>query len=202
MALYRGYVTRWHGVSRLVPDAPPLPTVFDSDSAVPHLPAAVDRAMLADALGYLPDDLLVKVDRASMAASLEARAPLLDHRIVEFAWSLPAEYKLREGETKLLLRRVLARYVPETLTDRPKSGFDPPLADWLRGELRDWAEALIAPARLRREGWIAPAPVKRRWREHLSGGRNWRQELWNVLTFQAWLEWWDGRAKPPGVRAG
>jgi asparagine synthase (glutamine-hydrolysing) len=206
MMLYRGYVTRWQGVSGLVPGAPALPTVFERQGAAQRLPAAVDRAMVLDALGYLPDDLLVKVDRASMAASLEARAPLLDHRIVEFAWSLPATLKLRDGATKMVLRRVLASYVPETLTDRPKSGFDPPLAAWLRGELRDWAEALIAPARLKREAWIAPAPVTQRWREHLAGGRNWRQELWNVLTFQAWLEWWQAgtaqRAKPAAGNAG
>jgi asparagine synthase (glutamine-hydrolysing) len=151
--------------------------------------------MVVDALGYLPDDLLVKVDRASMSTSLEARAPLLDHRIVEFAWSLPLDFKLRGERTKIALRRVLSRYVPDSLTDRPKSGFDPPLQTWLRGELRDWVEALLDPSKLKRDGWIAATPVRQRWREHMSGGRNWRQELWNVLTFQAWLEHWQKRER-------
>jgi len=195
MMLYRGYVRRWHGVSALVPGAPTLDTVFERELGLDQLAAPVDQAMVLDALAYLPDDLLVKVDRASMSASLEVRAPLLDHRIVEFAWSLPSEFKLGDGMTKRVLRRVLARYVPEALTHRPKAGFDPPLADWLRGDLRDWAEALIDPARLKREGWIAADPVTQRWREHLSGGRNWRQELWNVLTFQAWLEWWQNQTQ-------
>jgi len=194
MALYRGYLRRWRDVPALVPGAPMLDTVFEREAGLNALGDPVDRAMVLDALGYLPDDLLVKVDRASMAASLEARAPLLDHRIVEFAWSLPRRFKLGEGGSKILLRRVLAKYVPPALTERPKSGFDPPLAEWLRGELRDWAEALIAPDRLAREGWIAPDPVARRWREHQTGGRNRRQELWNVLTFQAWLEWWQGQS--------
>jgi len=197
---YRSYVSRWSGVRHLVPGAPDLETVFDRDNGLHGLANPLDRAMVLDALGYLPDDLLVKVDRASMAASLEARAPLLDHRIVEFAWSLPAGFKCRDGKTKRVLRQVLDRYVPETLTDRPKAGFDPPLGAWLRGELRDWAEALIDPVRLNREGWIAPDPVSRRWREHLNGGRNWRQELWNVLAFQSWLEWWQERRPATSTR--
>ncbi|MDH3235215.1 MAG: asparagine synthase (glutamine-hydrolyzing), partial [Alphaproteobacteria bacterium] len=195
MMLYRGYVRRWHGVSGLVPGAPTLDTVFERELGLYRLAAPIDQAMVLDALAYLPDDLLVKVDRASMSASLEVRAPLLDHRVVEFAWSLPNAMKLRDGVTKRVLRRVLSRYVPDHLTDRPKAGFDPPLADWLRGDLRDWAEALIDPVRLKREGWIAPGPVTQRWREHVSGGRNWRQDLWNVLTFQAWLDWWQDQSQ-------
>ena len=196
-ALYRGYMTRWADTPNLVPGAGHLDTVFERPGSVHSLAGPLDRAMVLDAIGYLPDDLLVKVDRASMAASLEARAPFLDHRIVEFAWSLPVELKFRDGQSKRVLREVLGRYVPARLTDRPKAGFDPPLAAWLRGELRDWADALLAPGRLEREGWILPGPVSQCWREHLAGGRNWRQELWNVLTFQAWFEWWNATIPKP-----
>jgi asparagine synthase (glutamine-hydrolysing) len=195
LTLYRGMVQRWHGVPDLVPGAPTLETVFERNRPLGRLADVASQAMVVDALGYLPDDLLVKVDRASMSTGLEARAPLLDHRIVEFAWSLPTDFKLRGERTKIALRRVLSRYVPDQLTDRPKTGFDPPLQSWLRGELRDWADALLDPARLTREGWIAAEPVQQRWREHVSGGRNWRQELWNVLTFQAWLEQWQSRSR-------
>ncbi|MEJ2120256.1 MAG: asparagine synthase (glutamine-hydrolyzing) [Alphaproteobacteria bacterium] len=195
MVLYRAAVRRWGDVADLVPGAPSLETVFERDLSLNTLGNVADRAMVVDALGYLPDDLLVKVDRASMSTGLEARAPLLDHRIVEFAWSLPTDFKLRGERTKIALRRVLSRYVPDSLTHRPKSGFDPPLQTWLRGELRDWADALLDPSKLTRDGWIAATPVQQRWREHISGGRNWRQELWNVLTFQAWLEQWQSRER-------
>jgi asparagine synthase (glutamine-hydrolysing) len=187
--LYRRYVSRWQGVGRLVPGAPDLPTVFDR-AAEAAMPTPAETAMVLDALGYLPDDLLVKIDRASMAYGLEARAPLLDPRIAAFAWSLPVELKLRDGGGKWLLRRVLARYVPEALTDRPKRGFDPPLGAWLRGELRDWAEDLLDPAGLAADGLIDPRPVRERWIEHLAGHRNWRHELWSVLSFAAWRRHW------------
>lgn len=190
MALYRRQLTRWQGVDHLVPGGQSHQTVYDREGPGDSLGTVLDQAMYRDAMAYLPDDILVKIDRASMAASLEARAPLIDHRLVEFAWSLPASMKLHGGQSKWILRQVLKRYVPEELTERPKSGFDPPLAGWLRGSLRDWAEALLAPERLAREGFIDPAPVYQRWREHISGGRNWRHELWGVLSFQAWLERW------------
>ncbi len=190
MAVYRQQLTRWQGVERLVPGSQNYETAYDRGGPSDALGTVLDQAMYRDAIAYLPDDILVKVDRASMAASLEARAPLIDHRLVEFAWSLPASMKLRGGQSKWILRQVLKRYVPEGLTDRPKSGFDPPLGEWLRGSLRDWAEALLAPERLAREGFIDPRPVQRCWREHIGGGRNWRHELWGVLSFQAWLERW------------
>ncbi len=182
--LYRRLVSYWWTQS-VVLDAPPMEC--EHEAPWPQAPDFRQQAMLLDTLGYLPDDLLVKVDRAAMAVSLETRVPMLDQRVFEFAWRLPARMKVREGRNKWLLRRLLLRHLPPELTERPKMGFAVPLAAWLRGPLRDWGEALLGEAALRREGYLDARVIRRRWSEHQSGARSWHHELWNVLMFQAWL---------------
>ncbi|HQU97428.1 MAG TPA: asparagine synthase (glutamine-hydrolyzing) [Nitrosomonas sp.] len=144
--------------------------------------------MLLDTIGYLPGDILTKVDRSAMAVSLETRVPLIDHRVYEFAWQLPMHYKVRNGISKWLLRQVLYKHVPQKLIDRPKMGFGVPIDSWLRGPLRDWSESLLDEARLKREGFLNPVPIRQKWLEHSTGKGNWQYHLWDILMFQAWLE--------------
>ncbi|MBU3648013.1 MAG: asparagine synthetase B, partial [Limnohabitans sp.] len=186
--LYRGMVSHWSDPDSLVLGAHEPATVLTSAPPALKGLSAVERMMALDMLSYLPDDILAKVDRAAMGVSLETRVPMLDHRVVEFAWSLPLDYKLRGGVTKWPLRQVLYRHVPRELIERPKMGFGVPIDHWLRGPLREWAETLLAEPRLRSEGFFDPAPIRKKWVEHLSGKRNWQYHLWDVLMFQAWLE--------------
>ena len=143
-----------------------------------------------DLVTYLPDDILTKVDRASMAVALEARVPLLDHRVVEFAWRIPRSTLVRNGLSKWPLRQVLYRHVPRELIERPKTGFSIPLAEWLRGPLREWAENLLSEKRLREGGLVSVTDVRRTWAEHLAGKHNWQYLLWDVLMLEAWRERW------------
>lgn len=187
-ALYHRLISHWHYPSDIVLDSEEPSTLLQTVwPELEHL-GEIERMMAMDLVTYLPDDNLVKVDRAAMGNSLESRVPMLDHRVVEFAWSLPLAYKLRNGVTKWPLRQVLYRYVPRELIERPKMGFGVPIDHWLRGPLRDWAESLLSESRLRQEGFLNPAPIRRKWAEHLSGKRNWQYQLWDVLMFQAWLE--------------
>ena len=190
-AVYRRLISQW-GDSRVPIRNGREPQGILWDPTVRgDLADFADRMQFLDTMTYLPDDILTKVDRASMAVGLEARVPLLDHRVVEFAWRLPLAMKARGGQGKWLLRQVLGRYVPERLTDRPKMGFGVPVGAWLRGPLRDWAESLLAESRLRNGGYLDPTPVRDAWTEHLSGRCNHQNRLWTVLMFEAWRETWN-----------
>jgi asparagine synthase (glutamine-hydrolysing) len=154
------------------------------------VPGFLEQMQLMDLVTYLPDDILTKLDRTSMAVALEARVPLLDHRVVEFAWQLPRSAKIRGGTTKWLLRQVLDRYVPKHLIDRPKMGFGIPLGEWLRGPLREWAETYLDERRLREAGLVDTTRVRQRWQEHLDGKHNWQYPLWDILMLESWRERW------------
>ncbi|HUC44591.1 MAG TPA: asparagine synthase (glutamine-hydrolyzing) [Candidatus Sulfotelmatobacter sp.] len=187
-AVYLDLLSHWKHPEMLIRGAAERPRLADGVAVPAGFPDPQHPLMFDDMLAYLPDDILVKVDRTSMSVGLEARVPLLDHRVVEYAWTLPLALKVRDGGTKWALRQVLYRHLPRALVDRPKMGFGLPIDQWLRGPLREWAEELISEQRLRREGLIDPAPVREKWEEHLSGRRNWHYYLWDVLVLQAWRE--------------
>lgn len=164
------------------------PATWAVDESLPWLADPMERMLYRDTIGYLPDDALTKVDRATMAASLECRVPLIDHRVVEHAWTLPPHFKVRDGRSKWVLRTVLDRHVPRALIDRPKQGFGVPIGDWIRGPLRPWAEDLLTASRLRDDGYLDVGVVRSLWSQHLSGRRDHAHELWAVLIWQSWLE--------------
>jgi asparagine synthase (glutamine-hydrolysing) len=186
--IYRGLVSHWKDPANVVIGATEPSTTLTAKTIWPAMHEFEQRMMYLDAMSYLPDDILVKVDRAAMGVSLETRVPFLDHRVVQFAWQLPMSMKIRQGQGKWILRQVLYKYVPKELIERPKMGFGVPIDSWLRGPLRDWAEGLLDESRLRQEGFFNPLSIRQKWAEHLSGHRNLQYPLWDVLTFQAWLE--------------
>lgn len=186
--LHRAMMSVWRFPEAAVPGASHPPSLLAE-----HLPpqgslSDIERMMQLDMLTYMVDDILAKVDRATMAVALESRAPLLDHRVVEFALGLPEDQKLRGDTTKWALRQVLYRHVPKDLIERPKMGFEVPIGLWLRDSLKDWAADLLDHTRLRREGYFDANLIEKLWQQHLSGRFNWGPQLWNVLMIQAWLE--------------
>lgn len=198
-AMYLLLVSQWKNASSVVVGTTDLPTLLTQRGEWPDIRDFGQMMMFLDTVTYLPDDILVKLDRASMGVSLESRVPFLDHRIIEFAWQLPQNMKIRDRQSKWLLRQVLHKYVPADLVNRPKTGFGIPIHEWLRGPLRSWAEELLDAGRLRREGFFDPEPIRKKWDQHLSGKYNWMHPLWNVLMFQAWLE---AEAVPPQTTHG
>ena len=190
--LYQSLVSEWDQPERIVKGWDGANSLHPlTQVGVGELKALVqderECMMWMDMCSYLPDDILCKVDRAAMAVSLETRIPFLDHRVVEFAWNLPMDLKIRDGQGKWILRQILYKYVPKELIERPKAGFGIPLGAWLRGPLKAWAQSLIEPTRLEVEGYFYPEPIAKIWQEHLSGQRDWSGRLWTILMFQAWL---------------
>jgi asparagine synthase (glutamine-hydrolysing) len=185
--VYLNLISYWQPPERLVIDGRDPETAASEESVCPAGTSDLARLMYIDTQLYLPDDILVKVDRAAMAVSLETRVPFLDPKVADAAWSIPAEVHTLDGRGKWVLRHLLERYVPSELFVRPKMGFAVPIARWLRRDLREWAQDLLAPSRLRQDGYFAAPLIEQAWREHLSGTADWSFHLWSVLMFQAWL---------------
>ncbi len=185
---YQSLVSEWQAPEDMVLFGQEPDTLLTDRGRWPQLERVEERMMYLDAMTYLPDDILCKVDRAAMGVSLETRVPFLDHRVVELAWRLPLHMKIRDGQGKWPLRQLLYKYVPRALIERPKQGFAIPLGEWLRGPLRDWAEHLLNPVRLSEQGYFRSEPIRQKWQEHVTKKRNWEHSLWSILMFQAWLE--------------
>jgi asparagine synthase (glutamine-hydrolysing) len=186
-ALHHNVMSYWRDLAAIMPGAREPTTILTDRSRWASLPSPVQQMMYLDTVTYLPGNNLVKVDRASMAVSLETRSPLLDPHVIEFAWRVPPSLLRYDGQSKWLLRQVLYRYVPRGLMERPKMGLRAPVGEWIRGPLREWAAALLDERRLREEGFFDPGPIREAWAEHLSGKNDWHDRLWGVLMFQAWL---------------
>ena len=187
-SLYRALVSIWQDPEEIVVGGEESTNFRDSWSNAQRVTTSLmEKMMFVDTQTYLCDDILVKVDRAAMANSLESRVPMLDHRVLEFSWGLPQEMSRQSRQGKQILKNVLYRYVPRALIDRPKMGFGVPIGEWLRGPLRQWAEELLSERSLREDGYFVVKQVRKKWEEHLSGARNWQSQLWTVLMFQAWL---------------
>lgn len=187
-AMYQELTTFWPASANIVIGASHTSCLRGDSGLWPDFSHPLRKIMFVELMTSLTDDMMAKVDRAAMSVSLESRVPLLDHRIIEFAATLPRHMLVREGSTKWLLRQVLYQSVPKELIERPKSGFGIPIDDWLRGPLRDWAESLLSADRLKSEGYLRPGPIRQKWAEHLSGRGKWQPHLWSVLMFQSWLE--------------
>jgi asparagine synthase (glutamine-hydrolysing) len=187
---YRALTTHWDDADTLVL-ANTSETMADDGRLSPVFEGGITEEMLwSDLVGYLPDDILAKLDRAAMAVSLETRVPFLDRKILDLAWRFPLDAKLRGNRTKWVLRQVLERHVPAALVERPKMGFGVPIGSWLRGDLADWAEHLLSERRLRDQGLLDPVPVRRAWDLHRTGRRDLGYELWDVLVLQSWIDRW------------
>ena len=185
---YRAMVSYWQRPEEVVLNGREPASVLTRDRTLVDSLSTVEQMMYFDARSYLPDDILAKVDRATMAVSLESRAPLLDHRVVELGWRIPLSMKVRDGVGKIALRELLYRHVPKEMVERPKMGFSVPIADWLRGPLREWAGDLLAEGRIRDAGFFNPRVIGRAWKEHQVGSKNWEEPLWAALMFEAWRE--------------
>ena len=191
--LYRLIMSYWKNSEKLVHGAEWLSTAMTASESRPDVSSFIERMTYWDLVSYLPDDILVKVDRASMSVGLETRAPLLDYKVIEFSRSLPTSMKIDGGGGKLILRKLLSRYVPQHLIDRPKQGFGIPHSEWIRGPLKDWAEHLLDENLLRQQGFFDVAKVRKKWKLHCDRRQDWGYHLWSILMFQAWFEYWDSQ---------
>lgn len=188
--LYRRILSLWSNPNQLVLGGREAKGRLWEPGITRGLLPDIEAPQFLDTLTYLPDDILTKVDRASMAVALEARVPLIDYRVVEFSWRLPMNMKVRDGRGKWILRQVLSRYVPNQLIDRPKMGFGVPMGEWLRGPLREWAEDLLEESSLAQQGLLDVGLVRQTWREHVTGQHDWPDRLWSILSLQSWMRMW------------
>jgi asparagine synthase (glutamine-hydrolysing) len=186
--IYARLSSHWKEPEKVVIGSHEINTAYTDKESWASVNHFIEHMMYTDTVTYLPDDILVKVDRANMGVSLEGRIPFLDHRVVEFAWQIPLSMKVHNGQGKWLLRQLLHKHLPEHLVERPKMGFSVPIDIWLRGPLKDWAESLLDENLLKSQGFLNPAPIRQKWTEHITGARNWHFYLWDILMFQAWLQ--------------